>query len=172
MKAFLINSNFYKNNLTTNERLDILKDEIKQMIKQEHPVEAVVNTLLIDLCQRQNLEEFKNLFLLNREYLFKNYLSIKKEFDFEASFSKIDPLNAGAVIIDYVACQLINNSLENKSIHSLGNRILNDSLIVTLIDLISNKKEDSAIKVLNELKTIKNLKNEDLENHFSETFGF
>ena len=88
MKAFLINSNFYKNNLTTNERLDILKDEIKQMIKQEHPAEAVVNTLLIDLCQRQNLEEFKNLFLLNREYLFKNYLFIKKEFDFEASFLK------------------------------------------------------------------------------------
>ena len=80
MKAFLINSNFYKDNLTTNERLDILKNEIKQMIKQEHPVETVVNTLLIDLCQRQNLEEFKNLFLLNREYLFKNYLFIKKIF--------------------------------------------------------------------------------------------
>ncbi len=57
MKAFLINSNFYKDNLTTNERLDILKNEIKQMIKQEHPVETVVHTLLIDLCQRQDVSD-------------------------------------------------------------------------------------------------------------------
>lgn len=157
MKYYLLNPNFYKTNVSTEYRLEELTKDVSKMVDTDYNMETYIKNLFMELNNKQGLDEFKKVFLLNRTNLNNNIDNIKEEVDSKFNILNVDKKYLSMIVIDDVGCQLINNSIQDGTVCPIGKRILDNGLFQSLINLIYKPKEEEIPNKLENLNRLKNV---------------